>query len=136
MPKKDSVTNSILLDISFYIETDDEEYIYLHNAQKLTQKTYLARIKKWFGNDLNDPKIKDLGLPDNIKLVSWKIELVDFPKLFKFTYTTSEPLNASDRESYGYWITGLDNGGNRPIEYYKKSYTIGIGIHRSRNNKK
>ena len=135
MPKKESLTNSIIIDIRFFAELDDKT-IYLHNVKRLTPKTYLKKVKKWFERDLNNPELKNLGLPDNNTLVSWNIEILESPTLFKFTYSTSKPLSSEDKKYYSYWVTGLDDGGNYPIEYYKISYTAAMRVVKSKSKSK
>jgi hypothetical protein len=129
-PKKIvSYTKSVHLDFRFLYESDtDSTYKYLHDAKRITDKSYLKRVKDWFKRDLDDPELKSLGLPPNNKLLSWKIVMVESPKKFKLTYTTLLPLNADDRKHFHYWLTSLDDGCNNIVEFYKIPYCAVVRV--------
>ena len=122
----------ILLDIKFYIENNDDDK-YLHNEKRITKKSILKKIKDWFKTDLDHKEIKNLGLPQNIELLSWNLELLKFPNKFKLSYKTSKKLSLIDKEHFEYWIIDLDDEYNYPIEYYRKSYYKSIKLFKNTN---
>ena len=128
-PKKSSCTKSVLLDFRFLYESDtDDTFKYLHEDKRITDKTYLKRVNDWFKHDLNDPEIKSLGLPQDNKLLNWKITMVQSPKKFKLTYTTSEPLSVEDRRHFHDWLVTLDDGCNNTVEFYKTVYCAVVRV--------
>lgn len=125
--KQSSCTKSVLLDFRFVHENDeDDTYKYLHESKRITDRSYLKFVKNWFKRDLDNPALKSLGLPSDNKLLSWKIVMVESPKKFKLTYTTSLPLSAGDRKDFHYWLTSLDDGCNNTVEYYKIPYCAAV----------
>jgi hypothetical protein len=120
-------TYTVTLNMYFFAEKNNKD-VFLHDAKRITEKTYFKRVNDWFKTDLDDPEIKSLGLPHGTQLLRWKIQMVEFPKKLKLTYTTSAPLKAEDRQSYHHWIADLDGGCNRPIEFYKTAYCAAIHL--------
>jgi len=120
-PKTKINMYSVPLEIYFFAEKNNKD-IYLHESKRITANSYLKRVNYMFKRDLDDSGIKSLGLPDKNTLQSWKLDMVEFPKKFILTYTTSMPLNSEDKHTFHEWLADLGSGCNNPVEYYKIDY--------------
>lgn len=127
--KKTKYTYDVLLDIQFYSEANDDDY--LHNVKRVTSNSYFKIVKKLFNVNLNEPNIVKLALPETNTLVSWKLTYEKKPTIFKLTYTTSKALNTEDKKSFNEFVSTMDDH-NYVIEYCKIYYTAAVGLYKKK----